>query len=120
MRRFRKKPVEIEAVQWGGGNMGQVAALSRSAKILHSNGLLVIHTIEPCGDMKANLNDWVIRGVQGELYPCKPDIFAATYEPADEPEARLAVLAVPDPHVRRRCRDLLRRLERLSTWLRNG
>jgi hypothetical protein len=33
--------------------------------------------------MRANLNDWVIRGVKGELYPCKPDIFAATYEPAE-------------------------------------
>jgi hypothetical protein len=40
---------------------------------------LRIHTLE--GEMRADINDWVIRGVRGEFYPCKPDIFAATYEP---------------------------------------
>ena len=43
---------------------------------------LIITTLE--GEMEASLGDWVIRGVKGELYPCKSDIFAATYEPADE------------------------------------
>ena len=43
---------------------------------------LVIHT--PEGDMRARRYDWIIRGVQGEFYPCKPDIFAATYEPVTE------------------------------------
>ena len=42
---------------------------------------LLIPTLE--GTMQADENDWIIRGVKGELYPCKPDIFAATYEPAD-------------------------------------
>lgn len=45
-----------------------------------ADGMLVIRTLE--GDMKVSLDDWIIRGVQGEFYPCKPDIFAATYEPA--------------------------------------
>ncbi|KKL21370.1 hypothetical protein LCGC14_2446120, partial [marine sediment metagenome] len=36
------------------------------------------------GDMKANVGDWIIQGVKGEVYPCKPDIFEATYEPAEE------------------------------------
>jgi hypothetical protein len=84
MPRFRKRPVEIEAVQWDGGNIEQVAALAGSAKIQSGKRLLVIHTLE--GDMTARRKDWIIRGVRGELYPCKPDIFAATYEPADEPQ----------------------------------
>lgn len=43
------------------------------------DGTLTIRTLE--GDMTANKGDWIIKGVQGEFYPCKPDIFAATYEP---------------------------------------
>ena len=46
-----------------------------------ADGALMIRTLE--GDMKVSLGDYIIRGVQGEVYPCKPDIFAATYEPAD-------------------------------------
>jgi hypothetical protein len=44
---------------------------------------IIIDTLE--GRMTANPNDWIIRGVKGEIYPCKPDIFAATYEAADRP-----------------------------------
>lgn len=89
--KFRKKPVVIEAVQWTGSNVDEVLALmlgshdatrkdyvvSEGHKIL--GGVLQIHTRE--GVMDANPNDWIIRGVKGEFYPCKPDIFAATYEP---------------------------------------
>ena len=51
---------------------------------------LTIQTLE--GEMTANNGDWIIRGVKGELYPCKPDIFAATYDPVDElPVAPVAV-----------------------------
>lgn len=46
------------------------------------NGCIVIRTLE--GDMQVSVNDWIIRGVQGELYPCKPDIFAATYETLEQ------------------------------------
>ena len=109
VRRFRKKPVEIEAVRFDGDQMttgfirgwiaaaehvgpvyvrpGQEHALRRAHEYDPSNGhcypedapqYLVIHTLE--GDMRADVGDWIIRGVAGEFYPCKPDIFAATYE----------------------------------------
>ncbi len=59
MRKFRKKPAVVEAFQ--------------------TDKELVIHTLE--GDMKADVGDWIITGVHGEQYPCKPDIFEETYEP---------------------------------------
>jgi hypothetical protein len=80
--RFRKKPVEIEAVRWTGENGGEIAAFITTgewADPAASDGHLLIVTLE--GPMRANVGDWIIRGVAGEFYPCKPDIFAATYEP---------------------------------------
>lgn len=77
--KFRKKPVVIEAVQWTGYNVAEMAEFGVPAE---GPGLsLVIRTLE--GDMTASPGDWIIRGVQGEYYPCKPDIFAKTYEPAE-------------------------------------
>lgn len=88
--KFKKKPVVIEAVQiskrmdltspdwWA-------AAVQANQVILHGMGKMTrdvpwveIRTLE--GVMRGDAGDWIIRGVQGELYPCKPDIFAATYE----------------------------------------
>lgn len=84
MAKFRKKPVVIEAVQWTGANFAAVAALSDD--IFGPYGQISPHleikTLE--GRMAANLNDWVIKGVNGEVYPCKPDIFEKSYEPANE------------------------------------
>lgn len=78
--RYRKKPVVIEAIHYDGelpldflGDEEQV----RSAG--DGSGALEIVTLE--GTMRANVGDWIIRGVKGELYPCKPNIFEATYEP---------------------------------------
>ena len=85
--KFRKKPVVIEAVQWQGGNLPDVWKLgcggegSAVALAAGPDGSLIIPTLE--GDHRCDLGDWIIRGVKGEFYPCKPDIFAATYEPAD-------------------------------------
>lgn len=92
MPRFRKKPVVIEAVQvrqrfpWPDWFHEAVTA---NVVITHGIGkfgegpvFCEIHTLE--GVMRADERDWIIRGVKGELYPCKPDIFAATYEPADD------------------------------------
>jgi len=88
--RFRKKPVVIEAKQyaspddidpilwWIKSNGGQA---HRNVRIADTALVVVIETLE--GDMAADLGDWIIRGVAGEFYPCKPDIFDATYEPAD-------------------------------------
>jgi hypothetical protein len=84
MGRFRKKPVEIEAVLWD-GDLTTVEPLlvgSSTGSVEQELGdpSLMILTLE--GVMRAEVGDWIIRGVKGELYPCKPDIFAATYEPA--------------------------------------
>lgn len=87
--KFRKKLVVIDAVQWTNDSDGD--ALKAILALGRNNGRvtfaadgtadLVIETLE--GDMRANVGDWIIRGVKGELYPCKPDIFAATYEPVE-------------------------------------
>lgn len=87
-RRYRKRPVVIEAMQWDGTVAG-------AQKIAVEFGLpsgfpdahidpdpsrgLEIRTLE--GTMRASPGDWIIRGVQGEVYPCKPEIFEQTYEP---------------------------------------
>jgi len=86
---FRKKPVVIEAWQLSRGNHMHVAQLIAGAGYnvrqystppMRAITGLTIETLE--GDMNAAYGDWIIRGVKGEFYPCKPDIFEATYEPA--------------------------------------
>lgn len=61
VKKFRKKPVIIEAYQ--------------------TNEKMIIHTLE--GDMTAQVGDWIIAGLRGEQYPCKPDIFEKSYEPVE-------------------------------------
>ena len=92
MQKFRKRPVEIEAiqwigelghrpdaevVQWLGNNCGPIRLTGNSPR-------LVINTLE--GPLEASPGDWIIKGVKGEFYPCKPDIFAATYYPVICPD----------------------------------
>lgn len=82
IKKYRKKPVEIEAVQLNIHNVREVAKWCK-ADLGYTFGstepdALDIHTLE--GTMAAYIDDYIIRGVQGEFYPCKPDIFAATYE----------------------------------------
>ena len=84
MSLYRKKPVVIEAWRLPMSD-GASEAFSGDSNIIfkRENGAIVeaiISTLE--GTMVASNGDWIIRGVKGELYPCKPDIFAATYEPA--------------------------------------
>lgn len=80
---FRKKPVVIEAVQFDGTNCIAILRFMKSphwANLeLHDTDIPVIHTLE--GEMTASKGDWIIKGLKGEFYPCKPDIFAATYDP---------------------------------------
>lgn len=84
--KFRKKPVVIEAVQWDNSmevyNYLYHLTEKPAVSAFHPDESLMIDTLE--GWMKANKGDWVIRGVKGELYPCKPDIFEATYEAVAE------------------------------------
>ncbi len=89
MPKFRKKPVVIEALQWTGDNATAMLAFGHSGpsplwgadfQVHTDNREVEIGTLEGC--MTASVGDWIIRGVQGEFYPCKPDIFEATYEPA--------------------------------------
>jgi hypothetical protein len=77
-KKYRKKPVEIEAVQYTGGNLEQIKKFVDAQLISFDGDFITIHTLE--GDMLASKNDYIIRGVQGEFYPCKPDIFEQTYE----------------------------------------
>lgn len=86
--KYRKKPVIVDAY-----NLLLDAEMDDSPKWIqdavtggsiraHSGRSLLIRTLE--GDMVAMHGDWIIRGVQGELYPCKPDIFEQTYEPVED------------------------------------
>lgn len=93
MPKFRKKPVEIEAFQFNGTRNDLPPWASKGlARGPESVGNMRFHqqlhgdpphalilTLE--GVMRANLGDWIIQGVKGEIYPCKPNIFAATYDP---------------------------------------
>lgn len=79
MALFRKKPVVIEAVQWDGTHATRLILRDFITQRVDERGERVaIETLE--GWMTADKGDWIIRGVKGEFYPCKPDIFAATYE----------------------------------------
>lgn len=92
MAQFRKKPVVIEAMQFetnndaGDANMNAVCMWANQGRqpeatfCWHNGTNIFVSTTE--GMMRADVKDWIIKGVKGELYPCKPDIFAATYDPA--------------------------------------
>ena len=91
--KFHKKPVVIDALKWTGSNLREVIAFTdgppdtrsdfagmqweKYEDLVASDGLKIF-TLE--GKMRASIGDWIIRGVKGEFYPCKPDIFEATYE----------------------------------------
>jgi hypothetical protein len=81
--KFRKRPVVIDAVQFRAGEEPNELAPDVVAGTVRytEDGTVLIKTLE--GVMEAQPMDWIIRGVKGELYPCKPDIFAVTYEPVE-------------------------------------
>ena len=78
--KWRKKPVVVEAIQFTGENWSEVENFVPVGKY-NDDGTFSIVTLE--GEMKVEKGDYIIRGVKGEFYPCKPDIFRETYEPAD-------------------------------------
>lgn len=82
MAKYRKKPVVIDAYKFRAGEQDGDLAADVLAGLLEykEEGCALIKTLE--GVMRAEHGDWIIRGVKGELYPCKPDIFEATYDPA--------------------------------------
>lgn len=86
MAKYRKKPIEVEAIQWTGDNERAIYAweeefLRAPNLVVRPEGFIYVHTLE--GSMRAQKGDWIIRGVNGEVYPCKPDIFEATYGSVD-------------------------------------
>lgn len=95
MSKFRKKPVVIEAVQLSLGTkeksapippelndfLFQSEAVADQWRWAEGGDAIIVTTLE--GEMIARNGDWLIKGVKGELYPCKPDIFEATYEPVE-------------------------------------
>lgn len=74
----RKRPVVVEAMRFGSAAGGSIVASWCGGSNERNPDSIEIPTLE--GTMTASLGDWVIKGVQGEFYPCKPDIFEATYE----------------------------------------
>lgn len=84
--KFRKKPVEIEAVRWNGSNLNEVRAFMRNTGGKLVGRSIRVDTLE--GSIYAAEGDWIIKGIKGEFYPCKPDVFAATYDPCSEKETR--------------------------------
>lgn len=79
IKKFRKKPVVIEAIQYTGDNTSEIKEFCGDMCLLGHKPLTVaINTLE--GVMTASKGDYVIKGVNGEFYPCKPDIFEKTYE----------------------------------------
>jgi hypothetical protein len=80
---YRKKPIEIEAFKWNSTPLMKYPhwlfeGVSSGAIQMRETGECVISTLE--GDMLCNVGDYIIKGVQGELYPCKADIFEETYQ----------------------------------------
>ena len=96
MAKYIKKPVVVEAVQWNGENNKEVEKFCKKAKYFetgfspdartkgHTIKWYMIKTLE--GEMKAEIGDYIVKGVKGEFYPVKPDIFHITYESVGDEE----------------------------------
>lgn len=94
MQKYIKKPIEIEAIQWTGFNLEEIKSFVGNQLIYEifdgawQAGMapprveMKIKTLE--GEMQVSVGDYIIRGVKGEFYPCKPDIFEMTYEAKSE------------------------------------
>lgn len=90
--KYVKKPVVIDALRWTGKNLEEVEQFAGMNLYLNTVGEIRIGTIEAQtaehltvrGVMTARIGDWIIRGIAGEFYPCKSDIFDASYSPSVE------------------------------------
>lgn len=85
-KRYRKKPVEIDAIQFDGSNFEECCEFIGEENLndgtSEDEGYIGIRTLE--GDHNARLGDFIIQGVAGEFYPCKPDIFYRTYDEVED------------------------------------
>jgi len=79
--KFKTKPVIKEAFKWLHDEVPEWWTNAKGIQIEVQSGAAFIQTLE--GTMRAEPGDWIIKGLRGEIYPCKPDIFEATYEPAE-------------------------------------
>ena len=79
-KKYRKKPIEIEAVRWTGSNISEVKRFMNNAVMAFNEQNLKISIKTLKGVITASPYDYIIKGVKGEFYPCKPDIFEETYE----------------------------------------
>lgn len=84
VKKFRKKPVVIKAIQYTGRNVTAIQGFTHGQAGVLTHGddsIFAVDTLE--GTMVIDIGDWIIKGVKGEFYPCKPDIFEMTYEAVD-------------------------------------
>lgn len=84
---YRKKPVIIEALLYTGGNALEASQFVGAPYRATERDEVYINTLE--GEMHVSVGDYIIKGVKGEFYPCKPDIFAATYEPVEPTNSKV-------------------------------
>lgn len=77
MKNYKKKPVVISATKYTGNNIDEIIEFTQGKAYIGSSGLMIT-TLE--GEHLASIGDYIIRGIHGEFYPCKPDIFHKTYE----------------------------------------
>ncbi len=76
IQKYIKRPITIEAVQWDGHNTDEIISFCGPCCIVKDT-YLIIQTLE--GNHMAHIGDFIIKGIKGEFYPCKPDIFEKTY-----------------------------------------
>lgn len=90
-KHWRKKPLVVEAHRFNGSTtdmhvlLAWMAGEEYAPATIHTMDLRSMNVPTPEGDMTARPGDWIVKDVTGEFYPVKPDIFAKTYEPEDEP-----------------------------------
>ncbi|HHA7653756.1 TPA: hypothetical protein ACOP3J_001132 [Streptococcus pneumoniae] len=78
--KYRKKPVVVEAVKWTGENVKEIATFMGIESVPYDLNTRKLSIVTLEGIMEASQGDYIIKGVQGEIYPCKPNIFAEIYE----------------------------------------
>ena len=82
--KYIKNPIEIEAIQWNGNNTEEIKEFVEDSMRDFNYEQNIISIETPEGVMKASLNDYIIKGIKGEFYPCKPDIFENSYTKAPD------------------------------------